>query len=163
MQTSLAVKWAAWETKIDHTHRGISGSHDGRPRWERSCQTSAPTVGWTSSAVAVTTLLRRSSHSDQPHQSASVGEWWGDPSLITLPVWLTTDLIHPWSCHDCLLHALLWLIHGLNSAECKRVILSYYYPIALLNSSRQVTFEMEATPSQSIASSHKFYRLLSWW
>lgn len=89
MQMSLAVKATDSETKIDHTHRGISGSHEGRPRWERSCQTSAPTVGWTSSSVAVTTPLRCSSHSDQPHQSASVGWWWGDSSLITpLSVWL---------------------------------------------------------------------------
>lgn len=151
MQTSLAVKATDWETKIDHTHRGTSGSHDGRPRWERSCQTSAPTVGWTSSAVAVTTPLQCSSLYDQPHQSASVGGWWGDSSLIT-PVCLTAGLIHPWSCQDCLLHTLLWLIHGLNRPECAWVILSYYYPISLLNPTwvsaiwnpESFHFEMEA-------------------
>lgn len=137
-------------TRTGGTLEAMMGGHTGRGHVRhRPPQWAEPPLLWLSPPPygARPTMTNPTS----PHQ------WKGGLVLRGLishhpPVCLYAGLIHPWSCQNWLLHALLWLIHGLNSSECTSVIFSYYYPIAFLNpswisvfwNSESFHFEMEA-------------------
>lgn len=121
-------------TRTGGSLEAMTGGHAGRGHVRhRPPQWAEPPPLWLSPPPcgARPTLTNPTS----PHQWGW-GGWGGSGEgthLSSPHVCLTAGLIHPWSCQDCLLHALLWLIYSLNSLECTRMILSYYCSIALLN------------------------------